>query len=273
MEVIFNGKIIPEDKVNLSVFNRGLNYGDGIFETMIGTSDEILFWKDHWERLTEGLNVLGISTKELNASSIEEEIKELIRKNKIKDKARIKFIIWRKEGGLFAPVNNTPEYIITAAHNLPSPAVKEKVIFYNEVKIPYSIVSRFKTLSSLPYILIGIAKNKLNADDLILFDCDDNICETMTCNIFWIKDNVVYTPSLDTGCIEGVMRKNIIGILKKENIKIKEGKFKKEELLKAEFIFTSNVAGIIPIINIEGNIYQKNLPVLNLLDSKLKIQH
>lgn len=267
MILIYNGKELNETEFHVGCDNRAFTYGDGVFETIIASPHKISFLTDHITRLTKGINALGmIAPAEINLSAIEKFIQSLITKNQIEKEARIKILVWRKSEGLFTPSGNESEFIITASsHTQPLP-VKEKVLFYKDIRLVHSPVSRFKTLSSLPYVMAGIAKTTLQADDLILFDTEDHVAECLISNIFWIKDEKVFTPSIETGCKEGIMRKQILDYLNKSNIKWEEGKFRKEDLLQANLIFTSNVAGIIPLRKVEDKIF----PVVSDLFIKIR---
>jgi 4-amino-4-deoxychorismate lyase len=259
MYLIYNRKLTNEKDFHSGIDNRAFNYGDGLFETIIAKNKRILFLEDHIERLKAGIAAIALNIpEEINYQSLEKNITSLLKENKHEEVTRIKIIVWRKSGGLFSPASHGSEYLISTSPKNDQPAVKERVLFFNDVRLSFSPVSKFKTLSSLPYILAGIAKTDMNADDVILSDHEGNIGECLASNIFWTKDQVVYTPSLETGCKDGIMRKQILRFLKKENIKVVEGKFKKEDLLKADLVFTSNVSGLIPITKIEGQSFKSS---------------
>jgi 4-amino-4-deoxychorismate lyase len=267
MYLIFNGQFIDESAFHVGLDNRAFSYGDGVFETIVAFPHKVNYLSDHLERLSSGIKTLGmILPKEINQKTCEELIKELIVKNNL-DKARVKILVWRKSGGFFTPQSNDAEFIITASRFIQPPAQSEKVFIYDNVRIPYSGFSKFKTLSSLPYVMAGIAKKELNADDLILLDTEGNIAEGLVSNLFWIKGNNVFTPSIETGCKEGVMRKQILSFLDQNKIQCNEGKFRKEDLLSADFAFTSNVTGIVAILKLEDIIYHQSSELFNKIHS------
>ena len=125
----------------------------------------------------------------------------------------------------------------------PKISMKEQALFYDAVPVSFSAISGFKTCNALPYVLAGIAKTQSEADDMILLDVHGNVSECMASNLFWTRGNTVYTPSLFSGCIEGVMRRRLIQVLKTAGHTVEEGLFPKEALLRADRVFCCNVAG------------------------------
>ncbi len=121
-----------------------------------------------------------------------------------------------------------------------------------------SLTSRFKTLSSLNYVLAGVELNQSSFNEIILLDREKNISECLSSNIWWIKEGIIYTPSSETGCVNGVAKANITSFFNTMNIKVNKGKFSKDQLLNADFCFTSNVAGLHIIKSIENTNFQKD---------------
>ncbi len=111
--------------------------------------------------------------------------------------------------------------------------------------------------------MASLSKKKYNVDDMILSTKEGYISECTSTNIFWIKDGTIFTPSLYTGCIDGIMRKQVINKCSELNINIQIGEFTKDILLDADAVFTSNVTGFHPIKKIE----EKNFSI----DIALKI--
>jgi branched-chain amino acid aminotransferase/4-amino-4-deoxychorismate lyase len=113
--------------------------------------------------------------------------------------------------------------------------------------------SAFKTLSSLPYVLAGIEKKNKNLEDIILKDIHGHISELLYSNIFWIRQDKFFTPTLDTGCIRGVMRTHLIRKFKQLSIPFEEVKVREEELLRADHIISANVSGLRAVAGIENH--------------------
>lgn len=250
MFLVHNFEILEEEKFNLEITNRGFLYGDGLFETMILKNGKVRFISTHFHRLINGLEVLGMSSSiNFTISKIEKTITELLIKNNISlESAKIKIHAWRKSGGLYAPISDEFEFIITVFPFEISPIVEKKnVSFYTEASVSYSPISRFKSLNASIYTLGGIFMKKNELDDVIFLNENENIVECLYTNIWWIKDNELFTPNLKSGCIGGVMQHQIFSFMK-----CKTGLYQKEDLLTADAIFTSNVTGITPIKKINN---------------------
>ena len=171
---------------------------------------------------------------------------------------RLKIIVFRNSDGLFAPNQNTPLFYFEEKETNRRDPILKSAFFSTTITNRVSLTSKFKTLSSLNYILAGVELNKSSNDEIILLDNKKNISECLSSTIWWIKNNCIYTPSELTGCIEGIAKKNIIRFLSKKGFKIEQGEYQKEALLNADFCFTSNVAGLHIIQSIETSQFQNS---------------
>jgi branched-chain amino acid aminotransferase/4-amino-4-deoxychorismate lyase len=119
--------------------------------------------------------------------------------------------------------------------------------------------------------MAGTMKQQWQVDDVVLFDEEGHIAECLNSNIFWIKENTIFTPSLETGCIEGIMRKQIFKALEKHRINWMEGKYKEDQLLTADFAFTSNATGMVPFLSIENKTYSSSNTLFDLIRGEFAI--
>lgn len=241
-----NTQLITDKELILDISNRAFHYGDGIFETMIIKDGKMLYSEYHEKRIKMGIEKLRLNFI-LTIDEIEKRLSFLLQKNGLTS-ARAKMIIWRKPGGLYRPSTNDTEYIISIKE-LEEKIVPEKHLELCEtIRIPMGIAQNCKTLNSLPYVLAGVELNERNdADDLLILDCNENICECISSNIFWIKDDVFYTPSLKTNCVAGVQRNYLIDKIRKKGYKIEEVEAPWSVLEDADKAFTTNVTGIYPL--------------------------
>jgi len=256
MKVLYNSRILSDSSVSLELNDRAFCYGDGIFETIVTGDNRINLVELHFERLQRGCTILSLRVPFKNASELYEKIQALSRENSMSGSTRSRLQVWRKSGGRYTPESNESNSLLTL----------EKINgeFYSSLnslgdckntKINYSNISFTKTLNALPYVLAGLEKKKSEFNDLIITNNDSYIAEATSSNIFWIKDAKFYTPSLKTGCVDGVMRKHIINLLKKNNTAIEELLVHPDELLNAQSIFITNVTGIRWIKKYRNNEY------------------
>jgi len=275
MWVIHNNEIILESELNITSSNRAFLYGDGFFET-IGVKDgEVRFLKDHLSRVRRGAKVLSFDLpKEFSDEGLLSElIKNLLSKNSLNDcGAIVKIIIWRKEGGKYEPQQTEVEYLIKVGAKSWDKEVKvlNKLALYNDFVNVYSPISSIKSISSSNYVLAGIYKKENELEDLIILGEDRTISECLYSNIFWFENEVLYTPSYLTGCIDGVMKKQILKSCIENGISFQEGAYGLNDLLEADFVFNANVSGFNIIESFEGKKFELTMPLFDKLIKKLK---
>ncbi|MES2733499.1 MAG: aminotransferase class IV [Bacteroidota bacterium] len=254
MNIFFNTALVQQDHLNLALNDRAFSYGDGLFETLISLQGQLLFWPNHYQRLSAGMAALAMQPPEyFSAALLEKQMQQLLNANELTDTARLRIQVWRQAGGLYTPTTQAVNVLITAqACARPQVSVKRKALFYKDHRLHYSTISAYKTCNALPYVLAGIAKTQADAEEMILLDTNGYLAECVASNLFWIKDQVFYTPSLQSGCIAGIMRQQIIQRIQTRGLSVREGLFNKEMLLEADDAFCCNVAGIQWLAQIEN---------------------
>ncbi|WP_026953805.1 aminotransferase class IV [Algoriphagus vanfongensis] len=227
--------------------NRGMYFGDGLFETMVYDGQDIRFFEYHLERIREGCQVLGLDEGQLDPRQLQEVV---IKRSKQTQK-RIRWTVYRSGMGRYTPATDQLEQVLQIAPFVPAPQLKENAVFCSAVHLAYSSFSKLKTISALPYVLAGKEKLEQKADEIILCDSAGNIAEAGASNIFWITGKQVFTPALEAGGIAGVSRRLILEHLAKLGVNVQIGLFPKETLLQADQVFTSNVTGISMVKRLE----------------------
>ena len=257
----FNGKIIPQQDLIVGVANRALRYGDGLFESIRIIDGKILFAQAHFDRLYQGMLALKMNIHtSFDFSFFVSEINALAKKNEIENDARIRFSVFRADGGLYTPNSNNFLYLIELQ------PIAEKgyqwnkkgliVDIYSETRKDFGYLSKYKTINCLPYVLAGIAAQELNVDICILLNTNDDIVEATNSNLFFVKDNMLFTPAIQDGCTDGVMRKVVIQIAQQLGIKVYENKVPLQSLAIADEIFLTNSAtGIQWVVGYRGKRY------------------
>lgn len=268
--LIFNGKFYPVDNFSVDFENRAMLYGDSIFETMYSQGSNIPFFSDHILRIKAGMQVLeyNISEKfEIYPNKLYNEIIKLIHKNKLFSGARVKLMVFRTKGGYYTPQNNDAEYIITAEKAPSQYELNEKgytLGVFEKIKKPVNIFANYKTANNLINILAGKYSAENKFDDSIILNSENNICETVSSNIFCKKDNKILTPALSEGCVAGIIRKNVIKTAKMTGVEIKETILTKQNLLDSDEVFLTNtITGVRWVLAFEKkryyNTYSKKL--------------
>jgi len=266
LKIIFNHKILNENKIKFSIYNRAFLYGDGLFESIKIINGKPFNLEAHLKRLFSGsiLFNLEISTSKKN---LRNKITLLIKENKIENAGNLKIIIFRKKGGKFLPKHNSTSFLIMSekSENNLFKLNKNPLalgLFRDQLK-PKGELSNYKTLSALQSVMCSIDARKKQKDDCLMFNSANNIIESSNSNVFYVKEKVIYTPKLLEGCVDGTMRKFILN-LKNLDFNIIETEVKIEDILNADEVFLSNaIAGIRWVSSIEDNKFsQQNISQL-----------
>jgi branched-chain amino acid aminotransferase len=240
----YNGKIIEANKPIVAAQNRGLRYGDGIFETMKLKNGKLILSDEHFARLWKGMLMLQFDMpKLLSPEKFEAEILQLALKNKL-TAARIRLTIIRSDGGIYDAKNNTPNYIIEAIalpeDNGTLNSNGLQLCIFNDAKKSVDTFSNLKTNNYLPYFMGAMFAKNQQCNDALILNSEGNICDSTIANVFYIKDEAIYTPALTQGCVAGVMRKFLIGKIRTLGFIVHESVVKKEDILHADEVFLSN---------------------------------
>ncbi len=229
------------DSLIIGANNRGLKYGDGLFETLRVIDGNIPFVNRHFKRLKNGMKVLSLKApKGFNLAFFKSEILKLTNKAH----ARVRVTVFRQDGGLYLPSQNTLNYLIEAKPlNDSQFRFNQKGIHLGlakSIQLPCNQLSTLKTINALPYILAAQERKKRKFDDILLLNQHGRIAEANSSNIFLWTGRTLKTPKLTEGVIGGVIRSVIIDKAKQVGIKVKEDKLRLQDLHKAKSVFLSN---------------------------------
>ncbi|HET6243436.1 MAG: aminotransferase class IV [Bacteroidetes bacterium] len=243
--ILYNGELIPADKPVFSVKNRSFRYGDGIFESVRVIKNNICFLNNHVERLMRDATFLNIQLPAFfTAEFLSIQIKELLKKNGILADARVRVTLFRKEGGFYAPIDNSMEYLIEAnalytdGFNLNKTGLI--IDIYEKFRKPLNLLSNLKTNNALLFVLSSMDKIEKNLDDCLILNELGNIAEATSSNFFLVSSGKIYTPSLEEGCVAGTMRKTIIELALSQGRKVYECAISPDDLLNADELFLTN---------------------------------
>ena len=252
-----NGNILNEADASLPMNNRGFNYGDAVFETIKVSHSKILFWEDHYFRLMASMRILRMEIPmSFTLEFLENEILKLVEhNNQLKVSVRVKLIVFRDSEGLYTPNTNEVSFLIsskTLQNDFYELNDNEyRVDLYKDHYISPSLLSTIKSNNRLINVIGGIYANENGLQNCLLLNTDKYVVEALNSNIFLVKGQIVKTPPLTDGCIKGVMRKQIIEIIKlMTEYTIEEVSISPFELQKADELFLTNIiSGIQPITN------------------------
>ncbi|WP_395807488.1 aminotransferase class IV [Daejeonella sp.] len=243
----FNGSIISSDHQIFTVSNRGFRYGDGLFESMRYMNGQLKFPDLHIDRVLKGMKILKLENSfHLDSWFLREKVEELARRNKIGPDARFRLTVFRDSGGLYSPESNKMAYVLECQSMDESQYTfnnKGLIIdVYDELTKSVNILSNLKTCNSLIYVLAGIFKNQYKLDEVMILNQHGFLCESISSNVFVVYDKKLYTPSLNEGCIGGVMRQVVMRLAIENGIELIEAQVNPDILNEADEVFITNAA-------------------------------
>ena len=249
----FNGLIVSND-TNILTRNRAFLYGDAVFETVKIMDSKVLFLEDHYFRLMSSMRVIRMEIPmNFTMEYLEEQILTLAKSKNMAISSRARITVYRNDGGYYLPQDNTVSFLIsvesldTAFYSIDK---KDYVVdLYTDFYISKQLLSSIKTTNKIINITASIFANENGLDNCLLLNDSKNVIEALQGNFFMLKGNVLTTPPVSEGCLNGVMRKQILALARKiENLEVVEEVISPFDLQKADELFITNVIkGIQPI--------------------------
>ncbi len=251
-KILING----EQLETVAAGDRGLHYGDGLFETLVCKSGSLQFWHEHLQRLNLGCARLGLSAPD------ERQWLQDIRALNIQGDAVVKLILTRGGGGrgyrFPKPVRQTR---MVACYELPVRAGAEQGVRVRLCKTPVSsnvALAGIKHLNRLDNVL---ARNEWEDDGIAEgLMCDDagHVIEGTMSNLFSVQNETLVTPVLNSAGIEGIVRNKIIELAGDHGIVVQQANMTVKQLLQMDEVFlTNSVIGIWPVVRIEQRPFNK----------------
>jgi aminodeoxychorismate lyase len=244
--IIVDGEIISDSLPVVFHNNRSFCYGDGLFETMHVFGTEIQFLDSHFNRLYNGMTALKLEISEnITKEKVKREIVRLLNRDKLFGGVRIKLTVYRNSEGYYTPKVNKTGYIVefTELGN-DYYELNQKglcIDIFNEILKTTGPLASFKTCNSLLNVLCGIYSKEHGFDDCLILNNKGSIIESSNSNIFLVKRDTIYTPSLEQGCVDGIMRARVMEVAKILRLQVKEIVIANENtLLESDEIFLTN---------------------------------
>ncbi|AIG24543.1 4-amino-4-deoxychorismate lyase [Brevibacillus laterosporus] len=255
MWVFVNDKIVPAQQAVVSAMDHGFLYGIGLFETIRIYQGKPCFWNEHMLRLENGMTDLRIRHK-WERSDIYRAVQATLEKNKLEDAyVRISVTGGAEGVGLHSGVYEQPSLYIFVKSVMPiaEPPIAKRLKVISFPRQTQEGNLRFKSHN---YLNCALGKQEIGgAPDIegLFLTKEGYICEGVVSNVFWVKDNIVYTPSIDTNLLAGITRNAVLTIAHTGGFNVEEGLYPLEELFKADEVFVTNsIQEIVPVSTVEN---------------------
>ncbi|MGC6434336.1 MAG: aminotransferase class IV [Crocinitomicaceae bacterium] len=240
-----NGTVMANDTPTIQAANRAHLYGDGVFESIRIMNGRPLNLNNHIQRMLEGAQALKMRPSVFYTQAFfEEKIIELIQKSEITDGGRCRISLDRISGGTYTPTSNEAVYFIEVYpienNSFELNAKGWEIDLYTEMKKVKNPLSNYKTKNGLLYVMASINAKERKLDEVLVVNEKGAILESSSSNLFVVSNGVLYTPSLDEGCLAGTMRMQVINLAVANGIKVYECTIFPQNIIAADEIFITN---------------------------------
>ncbi len=258
MWIYLNDRFVEEKDAHVSVFDHGFLYGDGVYETLRVYQERVFLLERHLERLRQSCERIG-----LDLPMKDEEwlpiLGELLERNGFDD-AGLRITVTRGEGeiGIDPRLCAHPTIVVMA----------KSVVMYTEqqreqgVRLHLASVKRnsefaqspqIKAISFLNNILAKQEAIRVGADDALMLNLDDIVAESTTSNIFFVKNERLFTPAVECGILKGITRDVVLKLAIEQGLSVEEGFYTTEQLLQADECFITNTGIEIMAVSMIGD--------------------
>lgn len=244
-KINFNGKLLPAHEPIVAAQNRGLRYGDGLFETMKLVDGRLLHASLHFERLFHGLELLGFEwPRFFTAEHLSSQATELAEKNGHNIAGRIRLTVVRGDGGLYDAVSHAPNWII---ETMPAPAGISELNsnglvlgVFEAARKTADTFSALKTNNFLPYLTAALQAKKQHWNDALVLNAWGRVADSTIANLWWQEGEKLFTPPLSEGPVAGTVRRRLLERLPQFGWATNEVPADPERLMNADAMFLTN---------------------------------
>lgn len=257
MLIYIDGEFLPKAEAKVSVFDHGLLYGDGVFEGIRSYNGNVFKLDEHLERIYDSAKSIMLQIP-IPVETMKETVLETLRRNNLTE-AYIRLVVTRGVGDLGLDPDKCPKpSIIIIADKITLYPQK----FYEEgleivtvsVRRNYAeaINPRIKSLNYLNNILAKIEGKQSGAEEVLMLNAEGYVVECSGDNIFWVKNDILVTPPVHMGILEGVTRNSVIDLARDAGMQVEERVFTRHDLYIADECFlTGTAAEVIPVVKID----------------------
>ena len=247
-----NGNLLEADSV--LTHNRAFLYGDAVFETLKLVNGKVLFMEDHYFRLMASMRIIRMQIPmNFTLEYLEEQIIQLAERNSCSASCRVRLTVYRNDGGYYLPLTRSVSFLISVKpmdnHVYTISNESYEVELFKDFYVTKQLLSTIKSTNRLINTVGSIFAEENGYQNCLLLNEEKNVVEALNGNLFMLIGNQLITPPLSEGCLNGVMRKQILTLAKNTaGIEVIEKAISPFDLQKADELFITNViSGIQPI--------------------------
>jgi len=247
------GEAVPVSEATIPLLDRGLQYGDGAFETLRAEGGAAFFLNEHLARLHSGLAALGIDSA--GVSDLAREGTRAVLDRLGGRTATVKVIVTRGLG-LGGPVigdDARPMVVVTGREDSTKRPERMRAVSSSVVRNERSPLAGVKSLNYLEMVLARAQASDAGADEAIVLNTSGRVAEASSANVFALVDGRLVTPSVDEGCLPGIVRAEVLRIARASEQGCVEGELEPDDLARAEEAFLTNSRiGVAALVELDG---------------------
>jgi len=261
-----NGSLVPLSEAKISVLDHGFLYGDSIYEALRTYGGKPFLLNLHLERLEQSGR--GIHLKlPLSLAHLEQEIRRTLEAAHYSE-SQVRVMVTRGEGdfGYDPSLCGQPNFVIFVIPLVEPPAeIYERGVAISLVSVrrnlPSAINPAIKSGNLLNQMLAWMEGQAVGAYEALMRNYQGDLAECTMSNLFFVKNQVVKTPSLDCGILPGVTRKWVLEIARAQGMMVTEGTFLDSDLFSADEAFlTVTSREIIPVVYCDQHVIGAGIP-------------
>jgi branched-chain amino acid aminotransferase len=251
--VFHNDRLVPIEKARLSPGQAGLICGWGIFTTMRIFRSEAFAYERHWRRLEKDAGVIRLPMPH-SAARVRVNLHEVIRANQVSEGAARVYLIYNNVGFWRGPEERPVSDLLIASAPLPEYREPIRLALREHGRHAASPLAGVKSTSWLPNVWAVAEAQSEGFDEVVLLNERGEIAECTAANIFAVKKGKVYTPPLNSGCLEGVTRGILFEIAPEAGIPVVQQVLRPQDLFSADEVFISSTnRNLLGVGEIAGN--------------------
>ena len=248
-----NDRLVRARRAAVSIFDHGFLYGDGIYETVHAYGGRIFHWPTHFKRLQQSARLIGLRLP-WSSRKLERAVSRVLSANR-KPNGSVRITVTRGPGslGLNPALCSKPTLVMQLHPDRDlSPHWKRGVT----IGIPQvrrnpreALDPQIKATSSLNTVLAKMEAERMGVFEAVLLNSAGFLTEGTTCNIFWARKGVLYTPALSNGLLAGVTRGAVLRLARRKKWPVREGNYRLPDVRRADECFLSSTTlEIMPVV-------------------------
>jgi len=251
--VFHNEQLLPIEKVRLSPGQAGVICGWGLFTTLRIVDGEAFAFERHWRRLEKDASIIRMPVP-YAGPRVRVNLQEVIRANGVTEGCARIYLVYNHVG--FWRSDETMPAVDLVIYTAPLPMYREPVrlALREHGRHAASPLAGVKTISWLMNVWSVAEAQKEGFDEVILLNERGEVAECTAANVYVVKGDIIFTPPLSSGCLEGVTRGVLFEIAGEAGVGVKEQVLRPEDLYGADEVFISSTnRNVIGVGEIAGN--------------------